>query len=238
MRAQRCQRGVALVTVLIVLLLSLWLAFWTARRVHFQELMTGNEGDYQRALEAAHAALRDAEYDLRGERPDGMPCRSSAASACRPTAYDAEAGLAFFPENTDDLRALERALAGRTPACIAGICTAEALPNEFWKRDDGTTGLAAMKRVAAGYGQFTGATGGPRSSPLLRTDPGGPRKAWYWIEVLPYDTTAALRPGNARRFAPDADRPFVYRITAIAQGLKPGTRSVLQSTVVWRKQDS
>lgn len=238
MREQRHQRGVTLITVMVVLLLSLLLAFWTARSVHFHEIFTGNEADYQRALEAAHAVLRDAEFDLRGERPDGMPCRSDDTKACRPKTYDAAAGLAFFPESTEDLQAFERALAGRTPACIAGICTAEALPNDFWKRDGGAKGLAAMKRVAAGYGQFTGATGGPRSSPLLRTDPGSERKAWYWVEVLPYDTTAAIQPGSAGRFTPDVDRPFVYRITSVAQGLKPGTQAVLQSIVVWRKVDS
>lgn len=238
MRQRVDQRGFSLITVLVVLLLSLLLAFWSLRTLHLQEILTGNDGDYQRALQAAHAALRDAEFDLRGERADGTPCGRDAPPPCRVPTYDAVAGLAFTPGSVDDLRALEQQVAGRTPACIAGICTAEALPAEFWKRDGGATGLAAMKRVAATYGQFTGAGTGAHGSPLLRVDPGRAPSTWYWIEVLPYDSGAAAQGARAMRFAPDAERPFLYRITALAQGLKPGTQAVVQSIVVWRKVDS
>ena len=62
----------------------------------------------------------------------------------------------------------------------------------------------------------------------------GPR-GWYWVELLAYDMSAAAEGGRAEALAPDGDAPFIYRITALAQGLKPSTRAVLQTTLVWKK---
>ena len=228
------QRGVALFFVLVMVLLGTLLAAWTARTVRFNELVTGNDADYQRALQAAQAMVRDAELDIRGQRPDGSPCRTAPGyeGSCRLTRLDAEAGQVFFPRDTGDFQDLSIALAGRTPSCIKGICLGAKLAPEFWRGQTAANGFEAMKKVAARYGEFTGATVADKGGdPLLMA---GQDQAWYWVEVLPYDMGAAA----ADPFRPDAQRPFAYRITAVAQGRKQASLAVVQTVFIWRRVDS
>ncbi|MDP9902664.1 pilus assembly PilX family protein [Variovorax ginsengisoli] len=236
--AWRDQQGASLLTVMVLLLLSLLLVLGAARTALFHERITGIDSDDQRAQEAAHAMLRDAEFEVRGEHPDGTACADASHVGCRPRRLDVAAGIAFLPENLQDWQDLQRALATRTPSCVAGVCVADHVAPAFWNTATGASGLDAMKAVAATYGQYTRATGGAVGSPLLRNDAGSTARAWYWIEVLPYDMAATLDGGNAHRLAPDVQRPFIYRITALAQGLKPGTQAVLQSIVVWKADAS
>jgi type IV pilus assembly protein PilX len=196
------QRGIALFTVLVMVLLGTLLVLWSSRSALLGEMLTGNDSDYQRALEAAHAVMRDAESDLRG------PGRAIAADA-----------NAF-----DDLQA---ALAASTPPCSAGLCASGKVPAQFWTTP---ATLDAMKSVAATYGAHTGAKA--PGHPLL------PGKAWYWIEVLPYDPRPAITGSAALDLAPDRESPFIYRITVLAEGRKRATQVVIQTSVVWQKNDS
>src|SRR5574343_106172 len=84
------QQGVALFVVIVFVMLSMLLALWASRTSLFNEMIVGNDADYQRAFEAAQALLQDAELDIRRENPDGTPC---AASPCR--AYTS--GVLQFP---------------------------------------------------------------------------------------------------------------------------------------------
>ena len=226
------QQGIALFIVMVVLLLSMLLVLWSSRTALFNELLTGTDSDYQRALEAAQAMVRDAEFDIQGQKPDGSACNGSS---CRPPIVDASQGQAFYPESANDFQDLDAALSARTPSCVAGICTSTNLAAEFWTT---ATALSAMKDSAATYGRYTGAQTGDVGNPLLRANAGADAKAWYWVEVLPYDTASAIAAGPAQTFAPDSTRPNIYRITAVAQGLKPGTQAVVQSIFVWKKVSS
>ena len=62
---------------------------------------------------------------------------------------------------------------------------------------------------------------------------------WYWIEILKYDENSGNSglivdetPGakNLDRLGLRLNPSVVYRITAIAQGLKPNTKAVIQET--------
>src|SRR5690606_34259830 len=79
--AQR-QRGVALFVVIVFVMLSMLLALWASRTSLFNEMVVGNDADYQRAFEAAQALVQDAELDIRGEKADGSAC-TGAAQVCR-----------------------------------------------------------------------------------------------------------------------------------------------------------
>jgi type IV pilus assembly protein PilX len=226
------QQGISLFIVMVVLLLSMLLVLWSSRTALFNELLTSTDSDYQRALEAAQAMVRDAEFDIQGQKPDGSAC---SGSFCRAPVIDASQGQAFYPENASDLHDLDAALAARNPSCAAGICTATNFAADFWTT---AAALNAMKASAATYGQYTGAQTGDIGNPLLRAHTGTAAKAWYWVEVLPYDIASAISAGPAQAFAPDSTQPSIYRITAIAQGLKPGTQAVLQSVFVWKKVSS
>ncbi|MDB5827150.1 MAG: hypothetical protein JWQ73_1370 [Variovorax sp.] len=226
------QQGISLFVVMVVLLLSMLLVLWSSRTALFNELLTGTDSDYQRALEAAQAMLRDAEFDIQGQKPDGSAC---GGAGCRQPVLDASQGRAFYPESANDFQDLDAALAAKTPSCVAGICTATNVAAEFWTT---ATALNAMKASAATYGKYTGAQAGDAGNPLLKATAGADAKAWYWVEVLPYDTASAIAAGPAQTFAPDSTRPNIYRITAVAQGLKPGTQAVVQSVFVWKKVSS
>ena len=205
------QRGVSLLIVLVVLLLATLLALLASRGALIGEMSAGIDSDRQRAFEAAHALLRAAESDIQGEGADGMPC---AASDCRrPGGLDAASGRVAFPTDLHEFLALQAALAPLRPSCASGICVPDHLPARFW---DDKAALTAMKKVAVARGP----------------------QGWYWGELLAYDMSAATDGGRAEALAPDADAPFIYRITALAEGLKPSTRAVLQTTLVWKKQRS
>ena len=60
------QRGISLFVVIVIVLLSTLLSLWAARTSLFNELIVGNDADYQRAFEAAQALMQDAELDIRG----------------------------------------------------------------------------------------------------------------------------------------------------------------------------
>lgn len=219
------QRGVALLVVMVMVLLATLLVIGAARTAWFNELQVGTEADHQRAFENAQALLRDAELDIQGRRPDGGDCRADSANegSCRARG----AGLPWFPrEGPAEFRQLRTLLASRQPSCVQGICVADQVPPEFWRQ--APQELERMKTGAARYGEFTGAQA---SNPLLLS------KAWYWVEVLPFDIDAPLSAG-ADAVAPDAGNPYIYRITVLAEGHKPGTRSLLQALFVWKKVDS
>lgn len=241
------QRGVALFIVLVMVLLGMLLALWASRAAVFNQMVVGNDADYQRAFAAAQAMLQDAELDILREGPDGAACTKNASKpqVCR-------AGNALYPpQGAEEITPLLAQLSDvSVTQCRHGLCT---------KRGTGTTHkgqnfwndaalLAAMQQadVGARYGQFTGAiTGsnteelGATGSAILNQVGDGNVGAWYWIEVLPYTDAAqstGLIVGGPANFLPlNVDPSVVYRVTAIAYGRKNGTRVVLQQTFVPQK---
>lgn len=229
------QRGVALYVVIVFVMLSMLLALWAARSALFNEIVVGNDADYRRAFEAAQAMLQDAEFDIRGVKPDGSYCTPIAAKPdeCRP----ASTAEVYFDMETKDLEKVLAAVEtlGPTNKCYKGICQKRSGEQDFWNN---STTLAAMTAtdVGARYGQFTGASAASTANPILaETDAG--KGAWYWVELLPYvdpnvSLLAGLPPGsNVERFAPSRKKLWVYRITALARGNKPSSEVVLQSTL-------
>lgn len=231
---RRQQRGVALFVVLVFVMLSMLLALWASRTSLFNEMVVGNDADYQRASEAAQALLQDAELDIRGERADGSVCTGSAL-VCREGA-----NVVKMPMEAKDVASLLSDLEGVSsgPRCKNGLCLKRTGNQDFWNETDANTGLAAMQGAGARYGTYTGAQLGnddDPANPILRTTTTG-QGGWYWIEVLPYIPDAAnanlVAGGNANYLAVNVQPNVVYRVTAMAQGRKPSTQVVLQQTYV------
>jgi Tfp pilus assembly protein PilX len=61
---QSRQRGISLLTVMVMMLLSLLLVLGGSRVGLLNERVAGNSTDYQRAYEAAEALLSEAQLDL------------------------------------------------------------------------------------------------------------------------------------------------------------------------------
>lgn len=235
MQLRSKQHGIALYVVIVFVMLASLLALWASRSSFFNELLIGNEADYRRAYEAAQAMLQDAELDIRGVNPDGSFCTPSATMGdiCRRTT------AVYFDFEIKDLEKIFSQLDLATSTkCFAGICQKRTGAQDFWNNSAMLTAMT-QPGVGARYGQFTGATQAIGGNPLLEWTSGNPasQRAWYWVEVLPYvDPNSSLLStsasgNNVERYAPSRKKPVVYRITALARGVRPGTEVVLQSTL-------
>lgn len=243
------QRGIALFVVIVFVMLSMLLALWASRTAWFNEMIVGNDADYQRAFEAAQALLQDAELDIRREQASGAACISNAA---HPMLCRRGAEVEKIPSEDQDigtLLALLDSAAGGTVKCRHGLCTKRTEQQDFWNNSDASKGItlaqmqgihndAAQTPIGARYGQYTGALTGPASNPILAERSPG-RGGWYWIEILPYikdGNNSGLIPENKNNFLDlSLDINLVYRITAVAHGLKPNTMAVLQQTYARQK---
>ncbi len=257
----RQQRGVALFVVIVFVMLSMLLALWASRTSMFNEMVVGNDADYQRAFEAAQALIQDAELDIRGEKADGSDCRVPVANACR----SGRTGIAQIPlEMTGPGGAAElwADLEGITsgPRCLNALCLKRTGRQDFWnnasdKADpevDFTLDEMMATNVGARYGEYSGAKlsanpSDPSGNPILQDRSANNRGGWYWIEVLPYDPNAdksAVIAGGPNNLPLRMTPNVVYRITAVAHGRKvrsvagvdvPVTQAVVQQTYARQK---
>lgn len=152
--ANRRQRGVTLVIVLMLLVIVTLLGIGGARIALLGERTTRNERDYQIAWQAAEAALMDAQFDIRG-----------------PNADAAQRVALFTPDD------ISKFVPGcNTSAGFRGLCSpSEGKP--VWAQVDFLDDGATAPTVA--YGTFTGRTfdsGGTGVKPA--------RVPRYMIEVV------------------------------------------------------
>jgi len=212
------QRGVALFAVMVIVLLSMLLALWASRSALFNEMVVGNDSDYQRAYEAAQAMMQDAELDIRrSSRVGGLRMHSTT--------------IMQIPESRSEFDYMRGAL--ETAASGVGCQDALCLLRPSTEDPDFWNDMAKfVKWMSAGarYGQYTGAApvvGGKSitDNPILRD------RAWYWIEIGPYADCGLYGHGGDIPDICSADG-LVYRITAVAWGLKPGTQVVLQQIYI------
>ncbi|MFT3719464.1 PilX N-terminal domain-containing pilus assembly protein [Pseudorhodoferax sp.] len=234
MGARRRARGIALLVVMVVVLLSSLLALWAFRSSLVNEALVGNDASYQRAFEAAQAMIQDAEQDIRGTHADGTNCVPSASDVriCRRGAT-----LRFIDEDKD-LGTLLGRLDTAPTRCLQGICQKRTGEQDFWNDAAAMTEMTA-DGVGARYGEYTGAlsAGGSAAlaNPLLASRNASDGGAWYWIEVMPYDRSEAGLLTDRSKMDLNLNPNVVYRITAIARGPNQRTQVVLQSTFAHQK---
>ena len=84
LHSRKHQQGISLYIVIVIVLLSTLLALWSSRTSIFNEMIVGNDADYQRAYEAAQATMQDAKTDIQISnslddciRKPNRPCRSN-----------------------------------------------------------------------------------------------------------------------------------------------------------------
>jgi type IV pilus assembly protein PilX len=235
------QQGVALFVVIVFVMLSMLLALWASRTSLFNEMIVGNDADYQRAFEAAQALLQDAELDIRRENPDGSSCTAANCRDSIPAAFQ-------IPIDAQEVTPLLAKLDQHTTKCANGLCLKRAGRQDFWNTTSSTTlqpgevKLEDMTKtnVGARYGQYSGAIvgGAGTANPILADTSADNRGGWYWIEVLRYDESSKnsgviVGGTNTDHLLRLNLKPnLAYRITALAFGRKPGTVAVLQQTYV------
>ncbi len=140
----------------------------------------------------------------------GSTTNSNGTTNLRHTAGNTTQTHAFFPTSMADYDLLRQRLSTDINSCNAGICAPHTLD---------------AKAVNAGYWK----TQTTSAMPVSTADtPYGDNTTWYWIEVLPKDSASAA--------AATSPPPFVYRITALAHGVMPGSATVLQA--VWARHSN
>lgn len=248
---RRAQRGIALPTVLVLLLLSIISVLGAFKVGLLNEIMVGNVSDYSRARAAAEALVRDAEMDIRGRRPPyttiqsdgtlGFPCRPNPSTSttsqiietgwigCRNNAVP---GTPWFPRTSEEFDEVSDIVAENNAVirCEAGIC----MPLNMTDLGAIENNLDAMKQFGATYGLYTRnglAYPSVAGNPILNGT-GVNARAWYWVEAFRYGESVSSGISPASNLTPEPSASFVYRITAIAQGLKASTRVVIKSTFV------
>lgn len=237
------QSGIALIVVMVMLMLSSLAILSSTRLGWLSERMVGSESDQQRAFAAAEALIRDAENDIKGWRTGAdQPCLGTAG--CR----DDGAGHPFFPrDQEEDLELLAARLPKGKPWCLRGIClpdTVQTLDMAYWRANRAAmTAGTGEHSVAARYGEFTGIDPEAAGNPLLRwsrpgTTPAVAPRAWYWVEVFPYDIAGDIALESRHGLTPDQSHPFVYRITVCVEGMRQGTQVWLRSVYVPRPHDA
>jgi type IV pilus assembly protein PilX len=228
------QRGISLLMVMLVLILVALTSLSASRSSFFNETVTSNEADYNRALSAAEALIRDAQLDILGQTAAGGPCNLAANFiGCRTSPTGVPTQLApYFPEDAAEGHALHQALTAPT-YCAQGICSPPLvwppvapypLLDNFWLTP---ATLIANQAFAATYGQFTGAAPAATGNPILTAIP---RRAWYWTELVDFSVNLCVDPAYAAMCIdrPATNKPFIYRITAVAQG-RGATIAVIQT---------
>lgn len=179
------QRGIALITVLIILLLSSILVLGAFRVGFLSDILVGAESDHNRTRAAAEALLRDAEMDIRGRRPPygalqantfrGMPCRptpdnetslnveanyrvqadKTQIGGCRQRQV---ANTPYIPESAiayDAVRAIVQANRGGAFATFPCSQGICTPPTLTTMANFATTATTDMKAQGATYGQYT-----------------------------------------------------------------------------------
>jgi type IV pilus assembly protein PilX len=253
------QQGVALFVVLVFVMLSMLLALWASRTSLFNEMVVGNDADYQRAFEAAQALLQDAELDIRAadydtatsKTMDNLDC-SAGGDICRSFAADR------FPLEAKEITAVINTLDAQPTKCRSGLCARRTGRQDFWNYTNATSPAPSNPQpgevpleeltkagIGARFGQYTGAKLGDTSNPanpILADRSADDKGGWYWIEIMPYSDAAKTKnlvvDAASNQLKLNLDVYVVYRITALAFGRKPGTQVVLQETYArQRKKD-
>lgn len=253
-RTAHHQHGVALFVVIVVVLLSSLLVMWGARTSLFNELVVGNDADYQRAFAAAQSLIQDAELDIRSAEPDtnnktadGVDC-SPGGDICRMGLSDYQIPASRENEKVGILLAKLATSHSNTEGCQKGLCIKRTGKQDFWN-DTATLAKMANSAVGARYGQFTGAAKGSSSAPanpILADTSAANKGGWYWIEIMPYIKPAtggnglivnasATSSNEPELLRPNLDPNVAYRITALAYGLK-GSMVVVQETYAQQRR--
>lgn len=135
------QSGVALFTVLVFLVALTMLAIVSMRGSTLSERMARNGVDKSIAMQAAEAALRDAQADILWVKADGTACSPSSPAPCRPNSQRPIVGDPVSMGFNGDT------------SCTSGQCytiPSSPFPTPVWEDSSKWT-----KGVA--YGSYTGA---------------------------------------------------------------------------------
>lgn len=203
--AIRCvvPQGFALPTLMVILALASIATLLAMRNLWVNDQLLNAEADQLRTQHKAQALLPIALADILGAATN-----KDGTTNLRHAAGNATQTHAFFPTSMSEYDLLRQRLTTETNQCSAGICAPNTLDAKLIKASYWQTQTASAMSMSA-------------------TDtPYGDSSAWYWVEVFPQGSTNTANTANT-----PSTLPFVYRITTLANGVMPGSTTVLQA--IW-----
>lgn len=172
------------------------------RNLWVNDQLLNAEADQLRTQHKAEAVLPVALADILGAAANN---NWEATPNLRHTLGNATQNHAFFPTSMSEYDLLRQRLSTNTGQCSAGICAPNTLEAKATKANYWKAQTATAMPVSAG------------------DTPYGDNAALYWVEVFPQHSVSSANTSTTA--------PFVYRITALAKGVMPGSTSVLQA--IW-----
>lgn len=195
------QQGLALPTVMVMLMLASVGALLAWRQLWVNEVLLKTEADQLRTQHKAEAVLALAVQDIVGT------VVASFALNSRHSAGDSTQTHVFFPSSLAERDLLRQRLGSE--ACRGGIC---ALTPPKSEKNDLFSKASTWKGMVAS------------AMPVSTQDtPYGAGTAWYWVDIQP-DAAQTATP-----IRPTSPPPFIYRITVLANGVLPSSSTVLQT---------
>lgn len=217
--SRHAQRGVSLFVVLIILLLSLLLVLGSLRLAFFNESIVGNQSDALRANAAAESLVEAAQRDI-----DTQSRGCTGGAACR---YPPDEDINTY---WDRQAPLENICGTGGAGMPLGVCYPTTPDEANFQVGMVMNGGAQVMATAAArdIGGTQGFAGSGADQVDLRLTPA---RGQYWVEVYRYapDVAIGLSPDVAR---PDPSYPYIFRITARAEGIKSSTVSILRTYYV------
>lgn len=199
----RRQRGMSLIVVLVMLAAIFAIVAFSARLSLLAERSARNDRDRQVAMQAAEAALGDAEIDIMGPNT-AANSRTCALYSTSTLLFEAGCGAT---------------LSTSANASTRGLCDVNSGTTPLYKTVFADDSSANRKYVE--YGEMTG-RGGELTTAVGGGAGGLPAKPpRYIIELITYRLPGG-RTGAQNR---------AFKVTALGFGLNPQTQVMLQSVI-------
>jgi Tfp pilus assembly protein PilX len=245
---RRDQRGVSLFIVLVVLLLSLIVVLGGLAVANLNEALVGNQSDAQRAYGAAQALMDAAQIDiqLNGRYCNATALGSNGNNPNFPTGNGQNCTLRYPGDGngTADYESLLSSIGlGNCAAAsilnntLAGICiSGDPTAIQFATSQVGPNINGSVFVNGAQYSRINAVNSNAAYAGSAQIDSGVnavslAKGGSYWVEIFPYNVMGSALQGSGVNI-PDGTYPFVFRITAMAPGLKANTISVLRAYYV------
>lgn len=141
------ESGASLLVALMILIILTMLGLTTLRVATTEERMSGNSRDRSLAFQAAEAALRDAEFDIRCQKYDGDPSTTIRSSGCisGPTGADASCTLGLCC-NPSGLTCIEPTTAVNLNACFSSVSASPCVEFGTYTAAPDLTGVTRQPR--------------------------------------------------------------------------------------------
>jgi type IV pilus assembly protein PilX len=250
------QKGVSLFVVLVILLLALVVVLGALAVGNIHESAVGNQADHQRTYAAAEALLNAGQQDILLN--NGLYCQSGGLgesgtnNTLKQSSGAASECVMRYPANATDYMQLinNSSFIGGLNHCgstdtFRGVCISESPTKNTFTTTAVNNGGAQVLSNGAGYHQFSatldavkwggdtqiGVDAGSKTSLTLGDGSATQNfRGVYWVEIFPYNSMSAAITGGmpANVPVPDSMFPFIFRITAMAQGLRGGSVAVLR----------